>query len=275
LRGSGAVGLAAMAALRAAPECLILRPLLSVAPARLEAVVAAAGLSPVRDPSNDDPRFARIRLRQALGDPGGEGEGVAALAEAAKAFAHRRARQEAAMLARLAAAAEIHPEAYAWLDPRALGSDGVGVAALARLLGLIGGAAWPIPLEAAAALLLRGGGSLAGAWVRPAAGGRLLVARDPGLIASAHPLQPPFLWDGRFMVTGPARLGWHCAALGAAAGAFRHQTKTPLAALRALPALWDEKGKLAVLPGLSYADGVEASAWRLTFAPRGGGLPLG
>lgn len=275
LRGSGPVGLAAMAALRATPECLLLRPLLGLAPARLEAVVAAAGLSPVRDPSNDDPRFARIRLRQALGDPGGEGEGVAALAEAAKAFAHRRARQEAAMLSRLAAAAEIHPEAYAWLDPKALGSDEIGVAALARLLGLIGGAAWPIPLEAVAALLLRGGGSLAGAWVRPAARGRLLVARDPGLIAPAQPLQPPFLWDGRFMVTGPARPGWHCAALGAAAGAFRQQTKTPLAALRALPALWDEKGKLAVLPGLSYADGVEASAWRLAFAPRGGGLPLG
>ena len=275
LRGSGPVGLAAMAALRTAPECLLLRPLLGFAPVRLEAMVAAAGLAPVRDPSNDDPRFARIRLRQALGDPGGESEGIAALAEAAKAFAHRRTRQEAAMLARLAAAAEIHPQAYAWLDPKALGSDEVGVAALARLLGLIGGAAWPVPLEAVVALLVRGGGSLAGAWVRPGAGGRLLVARDPGLIAPARPLTPPFLWDGRFLVTGPARPGWVCAALGEAAIAFRHQTKTPLAALRALPALWDEKGKLAVLPSLFYAETAEASAWRLTFAPRGGGLPLG
>ena len=275
LRGSGPVGLAVMAALRTAPECLLLRPLLGFAPARLEAVVAAAGLSPVRDPSNDDPRFARIRLRQALGDPGGEGEGVAALAEAAKAFAHRRARQEAAMLARLAAAAEIHPEAYAWLDPKALGSDEVGVAALARLLGLIGGAAWPVPLEAVAALMVRGGGSLAGAWVRPGAGGRLLVARDPGLIAPAQPLRPPFLWDGRFLVTGPGRPGWTCGALGAAAADFRKGTSIPLPALRALPALWDEKGKLAVLPGLIYASPAEATAWRITFAPRGGGLPLG
>jgi hypothetical protein len=91
-------------------------------------------------------------LRQALGDPGGEGEGVGALAEAAEAFARRRARQEAALLDRLAAAAEIHPEAYAWLDPKALGADALGVAALARLIGLIGGAAWPVPLGAAAAL---------------------------------------------------------------------------------------------------------------------------
>lgn len=275
LRGSGAAGLAAMAPIRVAPNCLILRPLLGFAPARLEAVVDAAGISPVRDPSNDNPRFARIRLRQALGDPGGEGEGVGALAEAAEAFARRRARQEAALLDRLAAAAEIHPEAYAWLDPKALGADALGVAALARLIGLIGGAAWPVPLGAAAALLARGGGSLAGAWVRPGAGGRWLVVRDPGLIAPALPLAPPFLWDGRFLVSGPARQGWVCAALGEAATAFRKHTKTPLAALSALPALWDEKGKLALLPGLFYADGVEAAAWRLVFAPKGGGLPPG
>ena len=275
LRGSGAAGLAAMAALRAAPECLILRPLLGVAPAWLEAVVTAAGLSPVRDPSNENPRFARIRLRQALGDPGGEGAAVRALAEASQAFARRRTRQEAAMLVRLAAAAEIRPEAYAWVDPKALGDDALGVAALARLLGLIGGAAWPVPIEATAALMARGGGSLAGAWVRPGAGGRWLVARDPGLIAPAQPLQPPFLWDGRFLVTGPSRPGWTCGALGAAAADFRKGTSIPLPALRALPALWDEKGKLAVLPGLIYASPAEAAAWRITFAPRGGGLPLG
>ena len=275
LRGSGAAGLAAMAALRAAPECLILRPLLGVAPARLEAVVAAAGLSPVRDPSNDNPRFARIRLRQALSDPGGEGAGVGALAEAAQAFAHRRARQEAAMLARLATAAEIRPEAYAWVDPKALGADAIGVAALARIIGLIGGASWPVPIEATAALMARGGGSLTGAWMRPGAGGRWLVVRDPGLIAPAQPLQPPFLWDGRFLVTGPGRPGWTCGALGAAAADFRKGTSIPLPALRALPALWDEKGKLAVLPGLIYASVAEAAAWRITFAPRGGGLPLG
>jgi tRNA(Ile)-lysidine synthase len=241
----------------------------------LEAVVAAAGLAPVRDPSNDNPRFARIRLRQALGDPGGEGEGVHALAEAAEAFARRRARQEAALLARLATAAEIRPEAYAWLNPKALGTDALGVAALARLLGLIGGAAWPVPIEATAALMARGGGSLAGAWVRPGAGGRWLVVRDPGLIAPAQPWQPPLFWDGRFRLSGPARPGWSCAALGEAASGFRGLASIPLPALRALPALWDEKGKLALLPGLFYAEGVEAAAWRVVFAPQGGGLPAG
>jgi tRNA(Ile)-lysidine synthase len=275
LRGSGAAGLAAMAALRLVPDCLILRPLLGIAPARLEAVVASAGLAPVRDPSNENPSFARIRLRQALGDPGGEGEGMRALAEAAESFTRRRARQEAAILARLALAAEIRPEAYAWVDIRALGDDAAGIAALARLIGLIGGAAWPVATHATAALISRGGGSLAGAWLRPAARGRWLVVRDPGLIAPPAPLKPPFLWDGRYQVSGPARPGWCCAALGAAAAEFRTHTSIPLPALRALPALWDEKGKLAVLPGLFYDAGVEAPAWRLVFAPRGGGLPPG
>jgi tRNA(Ile)-lysidine synthase len=275
LRGSGPAGLAAMAPLRAAPECLLLRPLLGFAPARLEAVVAAAGLAPVRDPSNDNPRFARIRLRQALGDPDGEGEGIHALAEAAGAFARRRARDETVLLARLAAAAEIRPEGYAWVDPKALGHDAPGIAALARLIGLIGGAAWPVPIAATAALMARGGGSLAGAWVRPGAGGRWLVVRDPGLVAPAQIWAPGLLWDGRFRMNGPARPGWNCAALGAAAADFRSRSTIPLPALAALPALWDEKGKLAVLPGLFYGKSQEAADWRMTFAPRGGGLPLG
>jgi tRNA(Ile)-lysidine synthase len=101
-------------------------------PAALEAVVAAAGLAPIRDPSNENPRFARIRLRRALADPAGEGLGIAALAEAAGAFAQRRARVEAAMLDRLAKAAEIRSEAYAWVDPAALGGDEIAAMALAR-----------------------------------------------------------------------------------------------------------------------------------------------
>uniref|UniRef100_UPI00135A9E86 tRNA lysidine(34) synthetase TilS n=1 Tax=Rhodovarius lipocyclicus TaxID=268410 RepID=UPI00135A9E86 len=82
-RGSGEAGLAAMPGWRAMPEALVLRPLLGTPPAALEDVCAAAGLPPVRDPSNDNPRFARIRTRAALADPGGEGETVAALALAA------------------------------------------------------------------------------------------------------------------------------------------------------------------------------------------------
>ena len=84
LAGSGAAGLAAMAPARAAAQALLLRPLLGLAPARLEATLDAAGLIPVRDPSNADPRFTRARLRAALADPGGEGDATRTLALAAE-----------------------------------------------------------------------------------------------------------------------------------------------------------------------------------------------
>ncbi|WP_135470927.1 tRNA lysidine(34) synthetase TilS, partial [Crenalkalicoccus roseus] len=134
LRGSGPAGLAGMAPAREAAAALVLRPLLGVPPARLEAVLEAAGIAPVRDPSNADPRFARARLRQALGDPGGTGPATAALAEAAGAFARRRAAREAAVAERLAVAARLHPEGWAEIEPAALGADAVAGAALAALL---------------------------------------------------------------------------------------------------------------------------------------------
>jgi tRNA(Ile)-lysidine synthase len=59
LRGSGVSGLAAM---RAGP----LHPLLDLRRAETVALCAALGLTPVRDPSNHDPRFLRNRIRSEL-----------------------------------------------------------------------------------------------------------------------------------------------------------------------------------------------------------------
>ncbi|MBW8271224.1 tRNA lysidine(34) synthetase TilS [Caldovatus sp. SYSU G05006] len=245
LRGSGTAGLAGMAPVRAAAEALVLRPLLGVAPARLEAVVAAAGLAPVRDPSNADGRFARVRLRAALGDPGGTGAATAALAAAAAAFAARRAAAEAAMADRLAAAAAVRPEGFAWLDPAALGRDAVAEAALGELVRLIGGAAFAPGREAVRRLAARlgegaarGGATLAGVrlQVMPEAGQgsarRVLLVREAAAArrAAAVPAVPGAVWDGRFRVgrsggapppgdgapSAPARPGWHIAALGGA-----------------------------------------------------------
>lgn len=70
-RGAGLRGLAAMRAAGPTPgypALPLLRPLLGWRKAELEAVIAAAGIEPARDPSNADPRFARVALRQALGD---------------------------------------------------------------------------------------------------------------------------------------------------------------------------------------------------------------
>lgn len=71
-RGSGLAGLAGIRARRVIVcenplgEYLVVRPLLGWRRAELAAVVAAAGVEPAHDPSNDDPRFDRVQARRAL-----------------------------------------------------------------------------------------------------------------------------------------------------------------------------------------------------------------
>jgi tRNA(Ile)-lysidine synthase len=69
-RGAGVGGLAAMAAARPLGEALLVRPLLGWRRERLLGLVAGAGIAPVRDPSNQDPRFDRARIRALLAESG-------------------------------------------------------------------------------------------------------------------------------------------------------------------------------------------------------------
>lgn len=62
VRGAGADGLAGIPAVRGR----YLRPLLGARRAEIEAYVAAQSLSPRRDPSNDNVRFARTQIRRAV-----------------------------------------------------------------------------------------------------------------------------------------------------------------------------------------------------------------
>ena len=62
LRGSGARGLGAMCR----RDGDLARPLLDISRRDIEAYLARLNLTPRRDPSNDDPRFTRNRLRQQL-----------------------------------------------------------------------------------------------------------------------------------------------------------------------------------------------------------------
>lgn len=60
-RGSGVKGLAGMR-----PAAHVVRPLLAWRRSELEALCVAAGVEPVRDPSNQDEQFERVRVRNAL-----------------------------------------------------------------------------------------------------------------------------------------------------------------------------------------------------------------
>ncbi|MDP9424381.1 MAG: tRNA lysidine(34) synthetase TilS [Pseudomonadota bacterium] len=92
LRGSGVGGLGGTRAQRALSEQIqLVRPLLGWRKAELEALVREAGLSPVDDPSNRDPRHDRSRIRQLLGsvdwlDPARLAASAAAIRDADEAI---------------------------------------------------------------------------------------------------------------------------------------------------------------------------------------------
>ena len=63
-RGAGVGGLAGIRAVNGA----VVRPLLNWHRAELEAIVGQAGLVALRDPSNENPRFDRVRMRRHLAE---------------------------------------------------------------------------------------------------------------------------------------------------------------------------------------------------------------
>jgi tRNA(Ile)-lysidine synthase len=67
-RGSGVPGLAGVRARGVVPgtQFALLRPLLGWRRDELAGIVARSGLEPVQDPSNEDPKYDRARIREAL-----------------------------------------------------------------------------------------------------------------------------------------------------------------------------------------------------------------
>lgn len=210
-RGSGVDGLSAMAPAREWATdwggVRIVRPLLDVAKADLAARVAAEGLSAVDDPSNRNPRFDRVRMRQAQADLSALGLTPARLAETARRMGRARAALEAATDDLLSGAAAIDPAGFARLDlaPLRAAPEEIGLRALARLVRQIGGAPYPPRLERLerlyGALLdgsLGGGRTLAGVRLASHGAERLLIHREVAQIREAAPVTPHMLWDGRF-----------------------------------------------------------------------------
>lgn len=90
-RGSGVAGLAGVRARGIVPrtEIPLLRPLLGWRRSELAGIVAASGLEPASDPSNEDPKYDRARIRQALA--GADWLDVPALAQSAAHLADAEA----------------------------------------------------------------------------------------------------------------------------------------------------------------------------------------
>ena len=266
LGGSGPAGMAGMLPLVETASVRILRPLLSIPPARLRATLVAAGLAWVEDPSNADRRALRPRLRVLRLDRDGDGPVTGALVAAAAASARRRAERECAVASELAAYVVLRPEGFALLP-----SSGLTPQALAAVIQVIAGAPFPPPTRSVASLAdALKPATLAG--TRLLAAGRLgegwLLTREPAAMAAPVPAVVGAVWDARFrlMSAGSLPPGAMLGAVGADASLLRRASVLPAAVLRTLPAIRHGK-KLLAVPHLDYPERKICEGISLIFSP--------
>lgn len=232
-RGSGVDGLSAMAARAEAEGTVWLRPLLGLRRAALREWLAARGLNWSEDPSNEDDRFDRVRVRRSL-------ETLEPLGVTPEGLSATAGRMRAAREALDRAAAGLAAEAARWgplgelrlsIPPLRAAPQELARrllrAALVRASGSEHGPRADSEGELLRAMLawrLGGGRSLHGCLVRPDGPVGALICREPAAIDPAPAPLPPegLLWDGRFRVTptGPDAEGATVSPLGEA-GALR------------------------------------------------------
>ncbi len=260
-RGSGLDGLAAMAPLVERPSCRLLRPLLTMPKARLEATLKAHNQAWLEDRSNRNDKYARVRLRGGRALLAREGLSTVRLAATARRLARARQALELPLAQLLAQAVTPDPAGFVRLDPTPLhgASPELGLRALAAVLMAVGGADHPPRLERLERLYqditagLSRGRTLGGCRIVPEHGS-LLVCREAKAMAAAVAARPgtTINWDGRFKLTlssdGPS--GLTLGALGPVKIGPSGRLLPALARV-AVAALRDDHGIIAV-PALGY-----------------------
>jgi len=247
--GSGPAGLAGMRAaaeIAGAPPVPLLRPLLAFGRERLRASLRERGQAWLEDPSNEDTRFERVRVRRMIAAKAEPWAG--AMPDANRPPGGDQPGDRAAM-----ANVEIHPEGFA-----RIGGEALTATVMSKLLRAVGGAAYP-PKRAAVAGLIEHmrrpgfrGATLAGCRI-VAGPDRFTLLRELRGGGAAAPIRPgeSLLWDNRFFVACPPGLAAEDLAirpLGTAAAKVRASlaTRVPAATVAALPGLW--RGQNLVTP---------------------------
>ncbi len=216
-RGNG--GLEGIAGWTARNDAVVLRPLLTVAPGRLREFLRLENMHWVEDPSNQDRRFERVRVRLA---------GTSAVPR--NPAARQRLEVEAAEF--LARHCIIRPEGFAVIL-----ADSAPALALAALLRTIAGAQYAPRRDAVQKLAEKLQPATLGG-VRVLKAGRLgtgwLLVREAQPCATPIPAAFGSIWDNRFCILEASENGL-CGAAGADAPLFRNASNLPEAVLAGLP----------------------------------------
>jgi tRNA(Ile)-lysidine synthase len=209
-RGSGLDGLAAIPERGEWAGIVILRPLLDVPKARLVATLEAAGISFASDPSNVDPRFERVRLRDNADALAALGLAPEAIALSARRLRRARAALESAASYFLAAHCEMSEAGFALIDAVALAAapEEIALRALARLIQAVGGSGERVRLAKLETLLVAlkkqpdKAHTLGRCRIEPVAGrlGIFREVRGEGLPVTRLRPGEKALWDNRFRI---------------------------------------------------------------------------
>lgn len=289
-RGSGVDGLSGMREVEVrtwvhlkhpVEERLIafVRPLLSVPKARLEATLQAIGAGWLRDPSNADQRYERVRLRAAVREREALGLTAEMLGLTAERIGSARAALERAHQELARTAVDLHDGAWASIDRQMLqrAPQEIALRLLQATIGAFGGQREPPSRLQMERLLERilarttTAFTLGGAVVEDIKSSKrrerpiLAIYREPG----RRPLPKATLWPGhglfwdrRFYISlspgyeHPVRveaLGQTGFARLKRAHRSLRELGIPAAAAAALPAIW-AGDRLLVVPCLSAAE---------------------
>lgn len=262
-RASGVTGLSGMAERRVHNGVTLLRPLLDVTRSELRGYLQRRGISWAEDPSNEDARFERVRVRRALEGLADLGLTPEVLSKVARNMT--KAREALDWYVFLAARDQVHLQAGAVVlcqrKFRTLPSE-ISHRLLVRAFQWVSGAAYPprrVPMEKAV-LAARNGGSITLAGCRLLTTAKQIwVCREYKAVCSEAAL-PGKLWDGRWNFFGGDAKGCEVRALG------RHgllecpdwrDTAVPGPVLEGTPALW-HGSELIAAPPAGLANGWSA-----------------
>ena len=259
-RGSGVDGLSAMSEGRYGRDD-ILRPVLDESRADLRIWLTRQGMRWIEDPSNDDPRYDRVRARRLLTQLAPFGIDAGRLAETATAMS--RARR--ALLARAADVADrIVTDRGGLLIFDLDGLEQIEQETRLRLvahgLACLSGAPYKPRLASLSATLDRAfegqGGTLQGCRLIPVRNQLLIVREFNSVEALACAADGQQVWDARWCIDAPGQPGATVRALGAAGMAqWDRPAAFPHAALLSFPGVWLGDLLLAV-PGFWNDDAI-------------------
>ena len=213
LRGSGVDGLASMAPVVERDSCRILRPLLSISKCRLIAFLKSERQKFVKDPSNEDMAFKRVRIRALMPELAREGGSIERLCKVAERMAEARSALEDETATLLAESVVVFPEGYARLNPQPIlkSPREVALKALGRVLRTIGGKLYSPRgdqlIDCYEALVMseklgrKFGRTLCGCQMRGQDDSIYIFREKPKKVEITQ-IGNKWLWDGRFLISG-------------------------------------------------------------------------